>query len=66
MSRVVSFDMLQKREQLLEDLDILQEEIDILNLILKKARSEYLAIDNEIKKTQQSEQSERVKMSVIR
>lgn len=55
MKSVIDFDILKRREMLLDEMDELQEEIDVLKLLLKKARDEYMAIDYEIKNTQQSE-----------
>lgn len=53
MSSVVSFELIQKHEELREEIVQLQEEIDILNLLLKKVQSEYFEIDNKINKNQQ-------------
>ena len=55
MSSVVRFELLQKHEELLEEMAQLQEEIDILNLLLEKVRNEYYEINDKINKKQQSD-----------
>ena len=54
MSSVVDFNILRRREKLLDEIGKLQEEIEILNLLLKKVRIEYMATDNAIKDIQKS------------
>lgn len=55
MSNVIKYDLIKRREELLDEIDKLHEEIDILNILLKKAHSEYMSIGNKIKISQVSE-----------
>lgn len=54
MSNVVSFELLQKRDNLYEEIRQVQEEIELLNLILKRLRSQYIEISNKINKDLQA------------
>ncbi len=63
MSRVVRFELIQRHEELFEEMAQLQEEIDILNLLLKKVRDEYSKIDYEIKKSSWSNSVKTVNVS---
>ena len=49
MTSVISFNLIQKREELCEEMAQLQEEIEILNMLLEKVRDEHSKIDFEIK-----------------
>jgi hypothetical protein len=48
MSNVIDIELLQKREELREEIGVLKDEIDILNIFLKKLKHEYFEIDNKI------------------
>lgn len=62
MSSIIKFELLQKHEELHDEMLQLQEEIDILNLLLKKVQSEYFEVDSKIRKNQHLDKVKMVKL----
>ena len=52
MSEIVSFELIQKQEELYEEISEIQEEIEILNMLLKKKQNEYFEVNNRLRKNQ--------------
>ena len=53
MSKVIEIKLLQKLEELHEEMDQLQEEIAILSIFIEKAQSECIEVNNNINNNHQ-------------
>lgn len=49
MNNTVNFELLQKREELRDEIRKLETELEITNLLLKKVKLEYVRLETKIK-----------------